>query len=150
MDLILWRHAEAEDAVAGQTDLDRRLTEKGERQAARMAEWLNARLPQGARILASPARRTQQTALALGRPLETLAVLSPGGSVDAMIEAGGWPSSDGPRVLVGHQPTLGACAARLLAGRPQGWSLRKGAVWWLRSRNGGEVLLLAVQSPELL
>ena len=34
MDLILWRHAEAEDARAGQDDLERALTPKGERQAA--------------------------------------------------------------------------------------------------------------------
>lgn len=152
MDLILWRHAEAEDAAASQSDLDRALTAKGERQAVRMAEWLNARLPDDARILASPARRTQQTAQALGREVETLAPLAPDRGVEAILKASGWPSAAQTRVLVGHQPTLGRFAARMLAGQPQGWSLRKGAVWWLRSgdREAGEVLLLAVQSPELL
>ena len=71
MDLILWRHAEAEEAL--QTDLDaqfdlaRKLTPRGEKQAARMAEWLDRQLPGSARIVVSPARRCEQTALALGR-----------------------------------------------------------------------------------
>ena len=37
MDLILWRHAEAFDLAEGQTDLERALTPRGEKQAARMA-----------------------------------------------------------------------------------------------------------------
>ncbi len=36
MELILWRHAEAEP---GEPDLGRRLSAKGEKQARRMAEW---------------------------------------------------------------------------------------------------------------
>ena len=77
MDLILWRHAEAEDWLAGDSqtgmsnqtgqDLDRSLTQRGEKQAARMAIWLDRQLPEGTRILVSPARRCEQTALALGR-----------------------------------------------------------------------------------
>ncbi len=66
MDLILWRHAEAHPQRDGQTDLERALTAKGERQAERMAEWLNRRLADSTRILVSPALRTQQTARALG------------------------------------------------------------------------------------
>ncbi len=41
MDLILWRHAEAENAEEGRDDLSRALTPKGERQALRMASWLD-------------------------------------------------------------------------------------------------------------
>ena len=41
MDLILWRHAEAFEMREVQDDLDRSLTPKGERQAQRMAAWLN-------------------------------------------------------------------------------------------------------------
>ena len=37
MELILWRHADAE---LGQPDSERRLTDKGHKQAARMAKWL--------------------------------------------------------------------------------------------------------------
>lgn len=152
MDLILWRHAEAEDACSGQRDLDRALTPDGERQAARMAQWLNARLPPTARIIASPARRAQQTALALGRPVETLPQLAPASDVESAFQASGWPSASPVTVLVGHQPMLGQLAARLLAGQPQSWSIRKGAAWWFRSRDreAGAVLLLGVQSPEQL
>ncbi len=152
MDLILWRHAEAEDAGPGQRDLDRALTPHGQRQAARMAQWLNARLPDAARVVASPARRTQQTALALGRQAETLPELAPDSDVESVLQASGWPSASQVTVLVGHQPTLGLLAARLLTGRSQSWSIRKGAVWWFRSRDreAGEVLLLGVQSPEQL
>ena len=69
MDLILWRHAEAEDWPEGDpqggSDLERSLTSRGEKQAARMANWLDRQLPEGARIFVSPARRCEQTALAL-------------------------------------------------------------------------------------
>ena len=59
MDLILWRHAEAEDVRHGGSDLDRGLTAKGERQAKRMACWLDQHLPDSTRIFrhAVPNRR---------------------------------------------------------------------------------------------
>ena len=63
MDLILWRHAEAEDGVP---DGARALTKKGLKQAAAIAAWLKPRLPDATRILVSPATRAQQTAAALG------------------------------------------------------------------------------------
>ena len=55
--------------------------------------------------------------------------------------------------MIGHQPTLGFVAARLLADAEQMWSVRKGAVWWLRHRDregSGQVVLQAVQGPDLL
>jgi phosphohistidine phosphatase len=55
-------------------------------------------------------------------------------------------------LIVGHQPTLGLLAARLLTGQDQPWSVRKGAVWWLRSREreGDEqVVLHAVMPPDM-
>ena len=64
MDLILWRHAEAEDLEETEegcgADLSRRLTPKGERQALRMAAWLDRQLPEGVRVYCSPAVRTEQ------------------------------------------------------------------------------------------
>lgn len=64
MDLILWRHAEAEDwpedDPQGSRGLERSLTPRGEKQAARMANWLDRQLPEGARIVVSPARRCEQ------------------------------------------------------------------------------------------
>ena len=56
MDLILWRHADAQEVRDAADDLERALTPKGERQAQRMADWLNRQLPANARVLVSPAR----------------------------------------------------------------------------------------------
>lgn len=153
MDLILWRHAEAHVLRDGQDDLQRALTTKGERQAQRMAEWLSQRLAQSTRLLVSPAVRTQQTAKALARPFKTVEALAPLASPDDLLKAVRWPDSAEPVLVVGHQPTLGVVAARLLAGTDQFWPVRKGAVWWLRHREREgvvQVLLQAVQGPDLL
>ena len=150
MDLILWRHAEAEDGVP---DLGRRLTAKGVKQAERMAGWLGHHLPDSARILVSPADRAQQTAQALERKFRTVDQLAPGASVAAVLAAVHWPDSPETVVVVGHQPTLGAVASFLLAGDEAYWSVRKGALWWLsnRDRSGpSEVVLRAVIGPEFL
>ncbi|HEY4959194.1 MAG TPA: histidine phosphatase family protein [Caldimonas sp.] len=151
MDLILWRHAEAEDAGPRDDDLQRRLTARGERQAERMAEWLNQRLAESTRIVVSPAVRCQQTAAALGRKFRSEAAIGPGANVDALLKVAGWPDAAHPVLLVGHQPTLGLVAAHLLTGNRQPWTVKKGAVWWLRLRprdDDGEVVLQAVQAPD--
>ena len=152
-DLILWRHAEAENAGENEDDLDRPLTQRGEKQAARMAVWLDRQLPDGLRVLASPARRTEQTAKALGRKSKLRAELLPGGQPDELLELAQWPRSRGAVLVVGHQPMLGQTVARLLGLRADECSIRKGAVWWLRHRqrqDASETILLAVQSPEFL
>jgi len=168
MDLILWRHAEAFDGVDDDAaaDLRRRLTPKGEKQARRMAEWLNRLLPDSTRVLASPAERCQQTAQALGRRFLTREPLGPDGSVGDLLALARWPLRREPVLVVGHQPVLGMTASMLMAGagvvesgRDPGrhatpsWAVRKGAVWWLRHRERdgiGEVVLAAVCSPEML
>lgn len=150
MDLILWRHAEAE---AGEPDLGRRLTPKGVKQAERMAKWLDAHLPDSCRILVSPADRAQQTAQALQRKFRTVAEIAPGASVAAVLAAANWPESREAVLVVGHQPTLGMVASFLLSGDETYWSVRKSAVWWLsdRGRDGAAtVALKAVLSPEFL
>lgn len=150
MDLILWRHAEAED---GTPDAKRRLTERGRKQAKQVARWLAKRLPAEARILASPAARAVQTAEALGRPFEELAKLGTGASAASLLGAVGWPHAGGTIVVVGHQPTLGRAAALLLTGDAADWSVRKGALWWFtrRLRNGAEeTVLRAVIAPDLV
>ena len=153
MDLILWRHAEAEPHGAEADDLARRLTAKGERQAERMAAWLNRRLPQTTRIVVSPARRAQQTAKALDRGFKTVASIAPGASVEDVLAAARWPDAAEPVLVVGHQPTLGAVAARLAGDLDAEWPMKKAAVWWLRLRERGDeegVLVQAVQSPDFL
>ena len=153
MDLILWRHAEAFELPEGADDLDRALTAKGERQAHRMADWLNRRLAHSTRILVSPARRAQQTAKALERPFKTVPALAPDGSGEALLLAARWPDGPEPVLVIGHQPTLGLVAAHLLADVPQAWAIKKGAVWWLRNRDReglAQVVLQAMQAPDCL
>jgi phosphohistidine phosphatase len=153
MDLILWRHAEAVPEHDGLSDLERPLTPKGERQAQRMAEWLNQRLAHSTRILVSPAVRCQQTARTLGRSFKTLQALAPDGSGESLLKAARWPAGTEPVLVIGHQPTLGVVAAQLLAELPQPWAIKKGAIWWLRNRDReglAPVVLQAVMSPDCL
>jgi phosphohistidine phosphatase len=138
MDLILWRHADAEE---GAPDLARKLTPKGERQAVRVAAWLREHLPEGYRLLASPAVRALQTAQALGKPT-TEKLLAPGASVETILKAAG---KHGTVVLVGHQPDLGAVISYLLCGEERDLSVAKGALWWF----SGDAVR-AVISPDLL
>jgi phosphohistidine phosphatase len=151
MDLILWRHAEAEDGIP---DAKRALTVRGLKQAAKMATWLNERLPEKMEILVSPALRTQQTAQALGRPFTTCKAIDVGEPPTHLLAAAGWPEGANRCVLiVGHQPTLGQVAALLLGGSEGEWSVKKGAVWWLSSRvRAGEtrVVLRTSISPDML
>jgi len=153
MDLILWRHAEAHVEREGQSDLERALTSKGERQAQRMADWLNQRISHSTRILVSPAVRAQQTANALGRTFKTVEALAPDATVEALLKEVRWPDASAPVLVVGHQPTLGLVAAHLLADQALPWAIKKASVWWLRHRDKegiAQVLLQAVQSPDCL
>ena len=150
MDLILWRHCEAEP---GEPDMGRRLTSKGIKQAERMAEWLERHLPDSCRILVSPADRAQQTAQALQRKSRTVPEIAPGASVSAALAAANWPDSREPVMLVGHQPTLGMIASFLLSGEEAYWSIRKGAVWWLSNRvrdDGSAIVLKVVIGPDFI
>jgi len=150
MDLILWRHAEAED---GGPDLERRLTPKGHKHAARMAAWLLQRLPASFIVLASPARRAQETAGALGVGLRTVDALAPGARVREILEAAEWPNHRSPVIVVGHQPDLGCAAAYLVSGVEDAWSVKKGGLWWIahRPRDGeAQVVVRAVAAPDLL
>ncbi len=154
MELVLWRHAEAE---AGEPDIGRALTAKGDKQARRIAQWLHANLPESARILVSPARRARETAQALAelspRKLKTVEAIAPGASAEDVLAAAGWPDGKHVVVIVGHQPTLGWVASRLLAGHEADWPIKKGGLWWISSRDRGgdeEVVVRAVMSPDLL
>lgn len=151
MQLILWRHAQAEDS---KSDLERELTAKGRRQAAKVAAWLRKRLPEKCRVLASPAVRARQTAAALGMEVSVVERLAPGASVNDVLKAAGWPdAADAATIIAGHQPTLGEVAAQLVSGSAAEWSVRKGGLWWLEHRqrgNSAETVVRAVISPDLI
>lgn len=149
MDLILWRHAEAED---GLDDSARALTKRGRKQAALMAKWLKERLPQDTEVLVSPAKRAQQTAEPLGLPCQSSNKVGTGASAADVLAAADWPRRSGAVVVVAHQPTLGRVAALLLSGEASDWAIKKGAVWWITCRRRGghaEVTLKAAITPEL-
>ena len=153
MDLVLWRHAEAHEALEGGDDMARVLTSRGEKQAFRMAAWLDRQLPESTRILVSPARRTEQTVAALQRKFKVSPELSPGCSVDELLALAQWPDGKGCVLVVGHQPTLGQTIARLMGLSASECAFKKGAVWWLRSRSRDAIVqtvLVTVQSPEVL
>jgi phosphohistidine phosphatase len=153
MDLILWRHAEAQDESDGVHDLERPLTARGEKQAAKLARWLDMQLPDNARILCSPALRCEQTVLPLGRKYELREELAPDLKPSGLLQAAGWPDSRESVLVVGHQPVLGQVIARLIGLKGDSCPVRKGAVWWLRTRERDghqQTVVLAVQSPDVL
>jgi phosphohistidine phosphatase len=156
MELILWRHAEAEDPRHGMSDLKRRLTPKGEKQARLVGAWLKHHLPADTRVLVSPALRCQQTALPADLPYATDERIGTAATASDLLAAAGWPdaaSEAGAVLLVGHQPTLGEVASLLLFGAESDLMVKKGAAWWISSKNKAgdeQIFLRAVMGPELL
>ena len=152
-EIIFWRHAEAHDADADHDDLSRKLTVKGQRQAERVAFWLDRNLPQQCKVFASEARRAQQTARCLPRKYKTLAELNPDVKPQDVLAAVGWGVQAEPIVVIGHQPWMGECIHWLLMDAMAPMAVRKGAVWWLQSRargESGDVIIRAVITPELM
>jgi phosphohistidine phosphatase len=150
MELILWRHADAENS---EPDLERALTARGRHQAQLVADWLNVRLPPHTRILCSPAVRAQQTLEPLQRDFEVLGSVGPGAEPSALLHAAGWPARHGTVLVVGHQPTLGQVASRLLCDRAHGLDVGRGACWWFEQTDPHDsytLSLKAVVTPELV
>jgi phosphohistidine phosphatase len=151
MELILWRHAEAE---SGEPDHDRALTPKGQKQASRMAEWLDRNLPNSCRILVSPTKRTIQTAETLGRKYKIVPELAPDSDPEQLLAAAHWPDSREPVMIIGHQPTLGQLASLLISGTQQDWTVRKANVWWIahraRDEEDNSIVIRAIMTPELV
>ncbi|MDO4693803.1 MAG: phosphoglycerate mutase family protein [Eikenella sp.] len=154
MNLILWRHAQAEE---GCDDLARRLTAKGHAQAQAAARWLRPQLPAHAEVWVSEALRSQETAAALGLPQHILPALNPINAVEKL------PALLHPRgkqaclVWVGHQPWIGQLCAYLLNRRwhyEQYWSVKKSGIWWFELHFDAEcrplAKLKAAVTPQML
>lgn len=147
MEIILWRHAEAENCAP---DEARKLTPKGEKQAEKIAAWLRERLPKDCRVISSPTKRTRQTAEALTQDYRIVERIGTGGSASDVFDAAGWPDEGGTVVVVGHQPTMGEVAAQLLSRNIAGsFHVKKGSIWWFGLRDK-TVFLKAVLPPSLL
>ena len=150
MELILWRHAEAED---GFPDEERALTPRGVEQAKKMAAWLKTHMPQDIKILVSPAKRAQQTASALELPFTTVNELAPGASPQTLLSLANWDKTKGAVLIVGHQPSLGTAAAVAMTRKMHYWCVKKGSIWWLASRIRAEeeqAIIRAIITPDLL
>jgi len=150
MELILWRHADAEP---GEPDESRPLSPKGQKQAAKMADWLDRHLPNGCKILASPTVRTVQTAQALERKFKVNSALGPDSTSANILAAAQWPDAREPVLVIGHQPALGRLAALLITGIEQDWILRKGSICWIADKAIGEQpinYIKAVIAPDML
>jgi phosphohistidine phosphatase len=153
MDLVLWRHAQAQDWTPGCEDMTRRLTPRGEKQAARMASWLDRQLPEVSRIWVSPSVRTEQTGMALGRKYKLCPLLKSDATVSELLKLVGWPTAKETTLLIGHQPQLGQLASELMGWSTGDCAIRKGSVWWLRSREREgivQTVVVTVQSPDFL
>lgn len=151
MELILWRHADAEDP-GPKGDFARELTRKGRKQAERMAAWLRPRLEGKWLVLSSPAARAVQTVTPLGMDYEIRTGLDTSSSAADMLREAGWPKGDRV-IVVGHQPTLGEVAAYLLGGGAGDVAVRKGSIHWFATRERAgrtETVLKAVLDPDML
>jgi len=120
MHLILVRHAKALPEAPSGLDDDRPLSDRGRRQAQRLAGWL-AELPTRLeRIVSSPIVRADQTAellAALARiPIAHDERLStrgtPGSYLDVLTDLAGTDNA----AIVGHNPTLEQVLGTLLQG----------------------------------
>ena len=153
--LILWRHAEAELHSKTGADADRALTKSGLKAAAKMAKWLNQKLPPNTEAFCSPARRCIETASALQKlnPIEIKVVdfLSVSGTAENIIKQIVDNDSSKTILIIGHQPNLGFVITKLLGMNESACAVKKGAAWWLRQREVDGVLqtyLFSVQHPD--
>ena len=116
MELYLLRHADA-DTIA-ETDDARPISDKGVGQARKVARFCEAREMEKVRVLASPLRRTHETAEIVARHLgaELLVVpwlksgMRPQGALEHLREY----AEEKAVMLVGHEPDLSALVACLL------------------------------------
>ncbi len=157
--LILWRHAEAEDLSANGQDSDRALTKRGRKDAAKMAKWLSEHLPANTEVICSPARRCLETAAALhdinGLEIKVVEFLSVNSSIERIAKNVVNEDSTKTILIVGHQPNLGFLIAKLLGMTEGACVVKKGAVWWLRQRlvddadrEALQTYLFTVQHPD--
>lgn len=152
MELILWRHAEAQESV-GIADMDRKLIPAGHKHAESMAAWLRPRLPKKIRIIVAPAKRARQTADCLGLEYEIERKVGIGADAAELLAATKWPESRTPVLLVGHQPSLGRLASLLLGQQEQDMPIKKGGLLWFSTREREhrmQVVLRCVIHPDLL
>ena len=137
--LLLLRHAKSA-WPAEVADLDRPLAPRGERDTNLVGGYLARRGLLPDHVVASPARRAQETArrvlAAAGStcPVTTDRELYEGDVVQVLREV---PEGARRALLVGHEPDLGLLAARMIGAAPGSISLRKAGLALLDFGAGG-------------
>ncbi len=119
MELVLRRHAKAEEDSPSLPDEQRELVPKGRKRAEAVARGLEKLLPGpgSVEVWTSPALRSRQTAEIIADELGGLPVKEYdaiyAGSLDALIAAWAGAAEDATIVVVGHEPYLGIWARQL-------------------------------------
>ncbi len=133
MDVILMRHGRAAErgAFFGR-DEARPLTSDGIKRLRQALPGLAKVVPRIDRVVTSPLLRAHQTAEvvvgAYAAPLEALALLAPGGELQAISQWLG-VQKDEVLLLVGHEPDLGRLASWFLTGSDESFlPMKKGAI----------------------
>jgi phosphohistidine phosphatase len=151
--LWLLRHAEAE-AHGTRRDSERRLTERGERQARTAGIALSRIGVKFEAVLFSPkvrARDTAELAAEAWSPqqrkrLRAYPALAGGFDAGQALDALRSVAADGCLLLVGHEPDLSSAAGDLTGGR---LDLKKGGVAAVRLEGSGGELLVLMRPREL-
>lgn len=123
--ISIWRHAKAERPENYASDFERPLTERGQKDAARMAALIAHLDPPIDLILSSPAARTAQTVQALTTQLDgaidpiwnEAIYLAAADMLLALLKA--LPEETSHVVIVGHNPGLEELASGLCGSAPE-------------------------------
>lgn len=133
MQLLLIRHARAEERTLNQRDRTRALTEDGRRRMRKAARGLRTLIPRLTHIATSPLLRARQTAEIVAAFYESgeiviLPALSPGAAARDVLAWLRTQPNEAVFALVGHEPDLSQLAGWLLSGKPSGFvQFKKGA-----------------------
>lgn len=151
--LWLLRHADAEPHGA-RPDAERRLTERGRRQAEAAGRALCELGVSFGAALSSPKVRAHETAdLALASlgasqapPLALHEPLAGAFRAEQALDALAGAEREGPALLIGHEPDLSGVVAELTGARVD---LKKGGLAVVRLSGGGGELVLLLRPAEL-
>jgi phosphohistidine phosphatase len=156
MDLLLVRHARAEDVAA--SDAQRALTPEGRERFSQEVVGLRALELELDAVLSSPLLRARQTAellVPLSRgPVQECAALGRSPGEGLLLELREVASQGEHVALVGHEPWISELCAWLLCGereRGSAFAFKKGGAVWLRGTpEPGGMSLVAGLPPRVL
>jgi phosphohistidine phosphatase len=114
--VLLLRHARTEDFRPGFHDRDRRLTERGEAEAAGLGAWLRGQGHEIDQVLCSTATRTRQTlaGLALSAPVDFSDSIYSGGAETIVTAVRELDDAITRCLIIGHSPAIPTAARDLV------------------------------------